>query len=224
MDWLSKHKAEIVCHEKVVKIPLANGKMLRVQGERTEESPKSLKSTKSDEPKLSDISIVRDIPKVFLEDLSRLQPQRQVEFRIDLVLRATPIAKSPYRLSPSEMQGHVVNNNGIHVDPSKIEAMKNWKMEKKEDVGADKMYHDLRDMYWCTGLLQQQEIPEWKWNRITMDFITKLPRSSSGYDTIWVIVDSLTKSAYFLAIREDYKMDKLARLYIDETLQKALGT
>ncbi|GKG01712.1 hypothetical protein Tco_0306417 [Tanacetum coccineum] len=99
----AKHNAEIVYHEKVVKIPLASGKMLRVQGERTEEGPKSLKSKKSDESKLSDILIVRDFPEVFSEDLLGLPPQRQVEFRIDLVPRATPIAKSPYRLAPSEM-------------------------------------------------------------------------------------------------------------------------
>ncbi|GJV50789.1 putative reverse transcriptase domain-containing protein [Tanacetum coccineum] len=49
-----------------------------------------------------------------------------------------------------------------------------------------------------------------------MDFITRLPRSSSGYDTNWVIVDRLTKSAHFLAIQEDYKMGNLARIYIDE--------
>ncbi|GKA19478.1 putative reverse transcriptase domain-containing protein, partial [Tanacetum coccineum] len=79
--------------------------------------------------------------------------------------------------------------------------------------GADKMYHDLRDLYWwpgmkrdiaeyvsrcltCSkikvehqkpsGLLQQPEIPEWKWEKITMDLVTKLPRSSSGYDAIWI--------------------------------------
>ncbi|GKC96933.1 putative reverse transcriptase domain-containing protein [Tanacetum coccineum] len=49
-----------------------------------------------------------------------------------------------------------------------------------------------------------------------MDFITKLPRTKSGHDTIWLVVDRLTKSAHFLAIREDYSMEKLARLYIDE--------
>ncbi|GKF60846.1 putative reverse transcriptase domain-containing protein, partial [Tanacetum coccineum] len=106
--------------------------------------------------------------------------------------------------------------------------------------GADKIYYDLRDRYWwpgmkrdiakcltCSkvkaehqrpsGLLQQPKIPEWKWDKITMDFITKLHRSKSGHDTIWVIVDRLTghdtiwvivdrltKSAHFLAIREDY--------------------
>ncbi|GJX53425.1 putative reverse transcriptase domain-containing protein [Tanacetum coccineum] len=68
-----------------------------------------------------------------------------------------------------------------------------------------------------SGLLQQPEIPEWKWDKITMDFITKLPRSKSGHDTIWVIVDRLTKSAHFLAIREDYSTEKLAKIYIDES-------
>ncbi|GJV56104.1 putative reverse transcriptase domain-containing protein [Tanacetum coccineum] len=89
--------------------------------------------------------------------------------------------------------------------------------------GADKTYYDLRDMLKHQrplGLLQQPKIPEWKWDRITMEYITKFPRSSSGYDTIWVIVDRLTKSSYFLAIREDYKMENLARLYIDEMVAR----
>ncbi|GKD69186.1 reverse transcriptase domain-containing protein, partial [Tanacetum coccineum] len=112
---------------------------------------------------------------------------------------------------------------------------------------ADKMSYDLRDMYWwpgmnkeiaiyvskcltCakvkaehqrpSGLLQQPEILEWKWEKITMDFITKLPRSSSGHEAIWVIVDRLTKSAHFLEIREDYSMEKQARLYIDEIVAR----
>ncbi|GJR44382.1 putative reverse transcriptase domain-containing protein [Tanacetum coccineum] len=109
--------------------------------------------------------------------------------------------------------------------------------------GADKMYYDLRDKYWwpgmkkdiveyvskcltclkvkaehqrLSGLLQQPEIPVWKWEGIAMDFVTKLPRTSSGHDTIWVIVDRLTKSAHFLPMREDYKMERLARLYLNE--------
>ncbi|GKA31404.1 putative reverse transcriptase domain-containing protein [Tanacetum coccineum] len=115
--------------------------------------------------------------------------------------------------------------------------------------GADKMYYDLRDLYWWPGMkrdiaeyvsrcltcskikvehqkpsgfLQQPEIPEWKWEKITMDFVTKLPKSSSGHDTIWVVVDRLTKSAHFLPIREDYKTEKLAKIYTNEI--KALGT
>ncbi|GKC56149.1 putative reverse transcriptase domain-containing protein [Tanacetum coccineum] len=69
-----------------------------------------------------------------------------------------------------------------------------------------------------SGLLQQPEIHEWKWENITMDFITKLPRTRSGHDVIWVVVDRLTKSAHFLEIREDYSMEKLARLYTDEII------
>ncbi|GJR47981.1 putative reverse transcriptase domain-containing protein [Tanacetum coccineum] len=82
MDWLSQHKTVIVCHEKVVEIPVEDGRILRVHGERAVGITKALKSAKEDEPRLSDISV----------------------FRIDLVPGATPIAKSPYRLAPSEMQ------------------------------------------------------------------------------------------------------------------------
>ncbi|GJR90537.1 putative reverse transcriptase domain-containing protein [Tanacetum coccineum] len=86
---------------------------------------------------------------------------------------------------------------------------------------ADKMYYDLRDRYWWPGIkkdidVYQLEIPEWKWEGIAIDFMTKLPKTSSRHDTIWVIVDRLTKSAYFLPMREDYKMDRLARLYLNE--------
>nr|GEY55228.1 hypothetical protein [Tanacetum cinerariifolium] len=71
-----------------------------------------------------------------------------------------------------------------------------------------------------SGLLQQPEIPEWKCENITMDFINKLPRTRSGHDSIWVIVDRLTKSVHFLAVREDYKTEKLARLYINEIIAR----
>ncbi|GKD31952.1 putative reverse transcriptase domain-containing protein [Tanacetum coccineum] len=113
--------------------------------------------------------------------------------------------------------------------------------------GADKMFYDLRDLYWwpgikiyiakyvskcltCSkvkaehqnpsGLLQQLTISEWKWEKITMDLVTKLPKSSSRYDAIWVIVNRLTKSAHFLPIREDYKTKKLARIYINEIVAR----
>ncbi|GJX42078.1 RNA-directed DNA polymerase, eukaryota, reverse transcriptase zinc-binding domain protein [Tanacetum coccineum] len=100
-----------------------------------------------------------------------------------------------------------------------------------------------------SSLLQKPEILEWKWERIAIDFVTKLPRTSSGHEAIWVIMDQLTKFAHFLPMREDYKMDMLARLYLNEivathgvpisiihdrdshftsrfwqTMQKALGT
>ncbi|GJY09547.1 retrovirus-related pol polyprotein from transposon TNT 1-94 [Tanacetum coccineum] len=60
----------------------------------------------------------------------------------------------------------------------------------------------------------QPKIPEWKWDNITMDFVTKLPKTSQGYDTIWVIVDRLTKSAIFTPMRETDPLDKLARFKV----------
>ncbi|GJV55141.1 reverse transcriptase domain-containing protein [Tanacetum coccineum] len=109
--------------------------------------------------------------------------------------------------------------------------------------GSDKMYHDLKQLYWwlnikakiatyvgkcltCTkvkaeckkpsGLLLHPKIPVWKWERITMVFVSKLPKSSSGYDTIWVIVDRLTKSAHFLLMKEMDSMERLTQLYLKE--------
>nr|GEX13524.1 reverse transcriptase domain-containing protein [Tanacetum cinerariifolium] len=67
-----------------------------------------------------------------------------------------------------------------------------------------------------SGLLQQPAIPVWKWERITMDFIIKLPRTPSGYDLIWVIVDRLTKYAHFIPMNEKFKMERLTRLYLKE--------
>ncbi|GJV06106.1 putative reverse transcriptase domain-containing protein [Tanacetum coccineum] len=587
MEWLSNHKAEIICHEKVVRIPLPDGKVLRVIGERPDKKVRHLVSAKAKEQKREKLVVVRDFPEVFPDDLSGLPLSREIEFHIELVPGAIPVAKSPYRLAPYEMEelsgqlkelqdksfirpslspwgapilfvkkkdgsfrmcidyrelnkltiknryplpriddlfdqlqgsqyfskidlrsgyhqlrvheddipktafrtryghfeftvmpfgltnapavfmdlinrvcrpyldkfvivfiddilvysktreehevhlglvlellkkeklyakfskcefwlrevqflGHVINGDGIHVDPSKIEAVKNWKApgtpsedrsflglagyyrrfienfskiakpltvltqksktfdwgEEQENAfqtlkdklcnvpvlalpdgpedfvvycdasglglgcvlmqrgkssikdrilaaqkeacdesaglqkglgemikhrsdgalyyldriwvplkgdvrtlimeeahkskysvhpGADKMYYDLRDRHWWSrmkkdivvyvsrcltylkvkaehqrpsGLLQQPEIPEWKWEGIAMDFVTKLRRTSSGHDIIWVIVDRLIKSAHFLPMREDYKMDRLARLYLNEIVAR----
>ncbi|GJZ18489.1 putative reverse transcriptase domain-containing protein [Tanacetum coccineum] len=71
-----------------------------------------------------------------------------------------------------------------------------------------------------SGLLQQPEIFIWKWEGITMDFVTKFPRTCNGHDTIWVIRDRLTKSAHFLLMHEDYKMERLARLYLNEIVAR----
>ncbi|XP_057459254.1 uncharacterized protein LOC130749915 [Actinidia eriantha] len=112
--------------------------------------------------------------------------------------------------------------------------------------GGTKMYHDLRRQYWwkgmkravadfvstcltCqqvkaehqrpAGLLQPLEIPEWKWEHITMDFVTALPRSQRQHDAVWVIVDRLTKSAHFLPIRMTDSVDVLGRLYVREIVK-----
>nr|GEV13461.1 putative reverse transcriptase domain-containing protein [Tanacetum cinerariifolium] len=447
MDWLSKYHARIVCDEKVVHIPI-NDETLIIQ--------------------------VREFLDVFPEDLPVLPPVRQVKFQIDLIPRAAPVARAPYRLAPSEMQelsdqlqeladqgfirpstsrwgalvlsfrmfidyrelnkltsknryplpriddlfdqlqcssvyskidlqsvfiddiliyscnkeehanhlriilkllreeklyakfskcdfwisivqflGHLIDSQGLHVDPVKIEAVKNWaspttpteihqflglasyyrrfikdfskiaksltelaqknkksgsgvnakrkaqnKALKEENIkaenlrgmdkafeicpdgtrciknrswlphfgnlrdlimyeshkskysihpGSDKIYHDLKKLYWwpnmkaiivkyvgkcltcyrvkaeCqkpSGLLIQPEIPIWKWKRITMDFVTKLPKTSNGHDTIWVIIDRLTKSAHFIPTRERDSMETLTRLYIKEIVSR----
>ncbi|GJU60389.1 putative reverse transcriptase domain-containing protein [Tanacetum coccineum] len=533
MDWLSKYHAKILCDEKVVHIPI-NGETLIIR----------VMEKKSDEKRLEDIPVVKEFSDVFPEDLPGLPPVRQVEFQIDLIPGAAPVARTPYRLAPSEMQElsnqlqeladrvfiddiliysrnkeehanhlriilellrkeklyakfskcdfwirivqflrHLIDSQGLHVDPAKIEAVKNWTspltptvvalylgeeqnriqilnqklyeapilalpegnddfviycdaslqglgavlmqrekviayasrqlkpheenytthdlelgavvfalkiwrhylygtkctvftdhkslqhilrqkelnmrqrrwlelladydceicyhpgkanvvadalsrkkqikplrvraliitvhpklpsqileaqnkalieenvknenlrgMDKSFEIrpdgtrciknrswlplfgglrdlimheshkskysihpGSDKMYHDLKKLYWwpnmkaniaeyvgkcltCSrvkaecqkpsGLLVQPEIPMWKWERITMDFITKLPKTSNGHDTIWVIVDRLTKSAHFIPTRATDSMETLTRLYIKEIVSR----
>ncbi|GJT80245.1 reverse transcriptase domain-containing protein [Tanacetum coccineum] len=115
--------------------------------------------------------------------------------------------------------------------------------------GSDKMYHDIKKLYWwpnmkaiiaeyvskcltCSrvkaecqkpsGLLVQPEIPMWKWERITMDFVTKLPKTSTGHDAIWVIVDRLTKSAFYSFHVEQLIVISHSRFC--QSLQNALGT
>nr|GEW77394.1 putative reverse transcriptase domain-containing protein [Tanacetum cinerariifolium] len=497
MDWLTKYHVIIVCDEKLVHVPYGN-KTLIFHGNKNDNGRESRLtviscskaqeymtkgcqvflaqiSTKKEEEKsegkqLKDVPIVRDFPKVFPEDLPGLPPPRPVEFQIDLIPRAAPVARALFRLAPSEMKelseqlqelsdkgfmrpssspwgapdekeheehlkaileflkeeklyakfskcefwipkvqffGHVIDSRGIHVDPAKIESIKDWASPKtptkirqflevvqcvdlalpkgsedfvvycddshkglgdvlmqrekrhclygtkctvftdhkslqhilnhkelimrqrrwlellsdydcniryhprkanvvadalsrkernkplrvralvmtislnlpkqileaqiealkpenlkKEDVGgmirtdipngrlepcADgtlclngkswlPCYGDLRSVIMhesyksnkcltCakvkaehqrpSGLLVQPTIPVWKWDNITIDFVTKLPKSSQRLDTIWVIIDRLTKPAHFLPIRENDPLDKLARLYLD---------
>ncbi|GKG27675.1 putative reverse transcriptase domain-containing protein, partial [Tanacetum coccineum] len=100
MDWLSIYIAEIICREKVVRIPLPDGKVLRVLGERQEEKARFFMGVKKQE----EIAVVRDFPEVFTDDLSGLSPIWEIEFQIQLTPGATPVAKSPYRLAPSELE------------------------------------------------------------------------------------------------------------------------
>nr|GEU59641.1 reverse transcriptase domain-containing protein [Tanacetum cinerariifolium] len=331
MDWLSYHRAVIVCYMRIVCIPLMNAEILEIHGERPKKDPNSLSCIKVDEKRLDDIRTVCDFPELFSDDLTGLPPMREIEFHIDLIPGALPFVKSPYRLAPSEMlelsnqlkelqekglagyYRRFIENFSKIAKPLTQLTQKNkayvWgdKQEKaflilKEKLcnapvlalpdgpndfvvycdasnqgfgcmlmqrgkipsvggtrklimdeartsrysvhlGADKMYYNLKDLYWwpgmkryiskyvskcltCSkikaehkkpsGLLQQPEIPEWKWEMITMDLVTKLPKSSSGHDAIWVMVDRLTKLAHFLPIREDYKTKKLERIYINE--------
>nr|GEW43180.1 reverse transcriptase domain-containing protein [Tanacetum cinerariifolium] len=386
-DWLSKNHAKILCDEKVVHIPIDGETlillvfMIRVM------------EKKSDNKRLEDIPVVKEFPDIFPEDLPGLPPICQIEFQIDLIPGAAPVARTPYRLAPSKMQElsnqlQDLTDRGFipprrHVDPAKIKAVKNstspttptevhqflglagyyqrfiegfskitkpltkltqknknyiWGEEQEsafqllkqklceapilalpkgnndfviycdaslQGLGAILMQrekviaypsqqlkpheenyttHDLElgavvfalkiwrhylygtkctvftdhkslqhilsqkelnmrqrrwlellEDYECeicynpgkenimvdalkyqnpSGLLVQPEIPMWKWERITMDFITKLPKTSNGHDTIWVIIDCLTKSANFVPTRATDSMETLTRLYI----------
>ncbi|GJV56731.1 putative reverse transcriptase domain-containing protein [Tanacetum coccineum] len=345
MDLLANYKAEIICHEKVVRIPLPDGKVLRVLGERPEEKAKLLMSAKANEKNQEEIVLVRDFPEVFPNNLSRLPPIQEIEFRIELIPGETSVAKSPYRLAPSELEElsgqlkelqdkgcayrelNKLTVKNCYLLPrindlfdqlqwsqffSKIdlralkvslgtaqkeetdklcnapilalpdgpeefvanvvadalgrkEGVKHKRIRamnmtlqssikdrtltaQKEAVdefadriwvplkgevrtlimdeahksmyslhpGADKMYYDLRDRYWWPGM--KKDIAEYV--RIAMDSVTKFPRTSSGHDTIWVIMDRLTKYAHFLPMREDYKMERLARLYLNEIVAR----
>ncbi|GJZ94451.1 putative reverse transcriptase domain-containing protein [Tanacetum coccineum] len=482
MDWLANHHAVIVCDEKVMRI-LYGDKVLIVQGDRGSRREKSKLSiisctktqkyiergcliflarvtkkeikNESEEKRLEDVSTVRKFSEVFREDLPGLPLTRQVEFQIDLVPSAAPVARALYRLAPTELQelvreedipktafrtryghyefqvmpfgltnvpavqflGHMIDNEGINVDPDKIESIKDWAspktpteirqfleaafqllkwklcsapilalpegsenfvvycdasrkglgavlmqkekvisyascqlkiheknytthdlelgavvfalkmwrhylygtkcvvftdhkslqhiLDQKElnmrqrrwlellsDYDCEIRYHpgkanvileaqvearkeenygiedlcgmikklepradgtlclngrNLKKLYWwpnmkaeiatyvskCStcakvkaeyqkpsGLLVQPVIPVWKWENITMDFVTKLPKTSTGQDTIWVIVDRLTKSAHFLPMKETDSMEKLTRQYLKEVVSR----
>nr|GEW38083.1 hypothetical protein [Tanacetum cinerariifolium] len=198
----------------------------------------------------------------------------------------TKFLKCEFWIPKVQFLGHVIDSRGIHVDPAKIESIKDWSSPKmptkirrflglagyyrrrwlpcygdlrsvimhesdksKYSIhpGFKKMYQDMKKLYlWpnmkadiatyvskcltCakvkadhqrpSGLLVQPAIPVLKWDNITMDFITKLPKSSQGFDTIWVIVDRVTKSAHFLPIRENDPIDRLARIYLDRIVMR----
>nr|GFC27675.1 retrotransposon protein, putative, Ty3-gypsy subclass [Tanacetum cinerariifolium] len=108
------------------------------------------------------------------------------------------------------------------------------------------MYHNLKQHFWwsgmkgdvamfvskclicqqvkiehqrASGLLQPLDIPVWKWDKISMDFVTGLPRTKRRHDVIWVVVDRLTKSAHFLPIRNDYSVSRLAEIFQQEIVR-----
>ncbi|GKA59674.1 putative reverse transcriptase domain-containing protein [Tanacetum coccineum] len=471
MDWLAKYHALIVYDEKVISIPYGD-EVLIIRGDDYDDEITSKKTEdQSKEKRLEEVPIVQEFLEVFLEDLPRLLPTRQVEFQIDLVPGAAPVARALYRLAPAKLQelstqltvknryqllriddlfdqlqgsrvyskidlrsvyhqlrvhdedipkttfrtryghyefqvmpfgltnastvfmdlmnqvckpyldkfmivfiddiliysksrkeheGHLklIMSEGIHVDPAKIESIKDWEspktptkihqfleaafqllkqklysalilaltegsenfvlycdashkglgavlMQKEKviayasrqlkvheknyitydlELGAvvfalkmwrhylygtndlraliihdshkskysihprsDKMYQDLKKLYlWpnmkakiatyvskcltCnkvkieyqkpSSLLVQPEIPQWKWENITMDFVTKLLKTETGQDTIWVIIDRLTKCAHFLPMRKDDTLEKLTRQYLKEVVSR----
>ncbi|GKE13381.1 putative reverse transcriptase domain-containing protein [Tanacetum coccineum] len=122
-----------------------------------------------------------------------------------------------------------------------------YKSKYSTHPGLDNMYQDLKKLYWwpnmktkiatyvskcltyakvkveyqkLSGLLVQPEIPQWKWENIMIDFVIKLPKTTASQDTIWVIIDRLTKSAHFLPMRENDMLEKLTRQYLKEVVSR----
>nr|GEY47890.1 hypothetical protein [Tanacetum cinerariifolium] len=156
MDWLILHDAIIVCGKKEVHVPLKK-RTLVVKGDDCVSRLKVVSCMKvkkyvdpgsylffaqvvEKEPAerhLEDVPVICKFLDVFLEDLPGLPPPRQVEFKIKLVHEAAPVARAPYRLAPLEMkelakqlQDHVINIQGVHIDPAKVEAIKSWTTPK----------------------------------------------------------------------------------------------
>ena len=113
-------------------------------------------------------------------------------------------------------------------------------------LSGTKMYQDLRRQYYWSGmkrrvgdfvrrcltcqqvkvehkkpagLLQPLEVAKWKWEHVTMDFVTHLPRTQQGHDAVWVIVDRLTKSAHFLAVQMTFTLERFYWSYFREIVQ-----
>nr|GEW84659.1 putative reverse transcriptase domain, ribonuclease H-like domain protein [Tanacetum cinerariifolium] len=458
MDWLVERDALIVCGKKEVHMPYKN-KTLVVKSDSSVSRLKVISCIKArkyiergsqlfitqvteKEPakkQLQDVPVICNFPEVFLDDLPGLPPPRQVEFKIEVIPDAAPVARAPYRLAPSELKvlsdqlkelsekgfirlssspwgapvlfvkkkdrsfpcyhqlrireedisitafqtrygyfefqnkedhekhlktilellknkklyaknlkcdfwlksvqflGHVIDSKGVHVDPAKVEAIRNWfapttstkgfgavlmqrekviayafrQLKKHEEnymthdlklgvvvfalrlwrhylygtkctvytnhkslqyildqkelnmrqrrwiellsdydceiryhpgkgriwlllfrgirdmimhkshkskysihPGSGKMYQDLKKLYWWPNM--KADIATFKWEIITMDFVSGLPRTPSGYDSIWVIVDRLTKSAHFLPMKKTDSIEKQAQRYLKE--------
>nr|GEU82877.1 reverse transcriptase domain-containing protein [Tanacetum cinerariifolium] len=240
---------------------------------------------KSKEKRLEDVPIIRDFPEVFLENLPRLPPMRQVEFQIDLVpafrtryshyefqvmsfgLTNAPTSEEEYTehlklilelLKKEEMYAKfkkwkfwlskvkarreknygtkdlcgMIKNLELRTDGMLCLRNRSWipcfgnlrtlimheshKSKYSIHPRSDKMYQDLKKLYWWPNMKAEIDTYE----NITMDSVTKLPRTSSGQDAIWVIVDRLAKSAHFLPMKETSLMEKLTRQYLKEVVSR----
>ncbi|GJV64713.1 putative reverse transcriptase domain-containing protein [Tanacetum coccineum] len=263
MDWLAKYHALIVCDEKVVRVPYGNEKELNMRQRHWLEL-------------LSDYDCeIRYHPgkaNVVADALSRKERSKPLRVRalvmtigLNLpkqILSAQSEARKEENFINEDLRG-MINKLEPRADGTLCLNNRSWipclgdlralimheshKSKYSIHPGSDKMYQDLKKLYWwpnmkaeiatyvskcltCakvkieyqkpSGLLVQPEIPQWKWENITMDFVTKLPRTAAGQDTIWVIVDRLTKSAHFLPMREDDTLEKLTRQYLKEVVSK----
>ncbi|XP_070003411.1 uncharacterized protein [Nicotiana sylvestris] len=188
-----------------------------------------------DTPSIDSVPVVRDYPDVFPADLPGMPPDRDIDFGIDLLPGTQPISIPPYRMAPPELK-ELKDQLQELLDKSFIRpSVSPWGAHvlfvKKND-GSMRMCIDYRQLNKATmkncyplpriddlfDQLQgtQIEIPEWKWEKITMDFVVGLPLTAKKFDSIWVIVDRLTKSAHFIPVCTTYSAERLAGIYIRE--------
>ncbi|GJZ42075.1 putative reverse transcriptase domain-containing protein [Tanacetum coccineum] len=202
MDWLANYKAKIICHEKVVRIPLPDGKVLRVLGERPKEKTRLLMSAKANEKNQEEIIVVRYFHEVFPDDLSGLPPIQEIKFQIEVIPGAMPVAKSPYHLAPfvlEELSGQLkeLQDKGF-IRPSSSPWGAPILFVKKKD-GSFRMFIDYREL-----------------NKLTVKNRYPLPRIDD-------LFDQLQGSQFFLKIdlRSGYHQ---LRVHEDDILKTAFRT
>ncbi|GJU40246.1 putative reverse transcriptase domain-containing protein [Tanacetum coccineum] len=203
IDWLSKYHARIIYDEKVVYISI-DGETLIIRGDRSK-------------IRLNLISCIKT------KSLQHILDQKELKMRQRrwLELLADYDCKIRYHLGKENVVADALSQKERIKPLRDLKKLYWWPNIIAEYVG--KCLTCSRVKAECqkpSGLLVQPEIPMWKWERITMDFITKLPKTSNGHDTIWVIVDRLTKSAHFIPTRETDSMETLTRLYIKEIVSR----
>ncbi|GKB98741.1 putative reverse transcriptase domain-containing protein, partial [Tanacetum coccineum] len=240
MDWLSKYHARIICDEKVVHIPIDSETLII----RDLPGPSLVRQIEFLIDLIPRVAPVARAPyRLAPSDIQELSNQLQeladrgsnVYSKIDLRssyhqlrVRDKDIPKTSFRTSLQ----HILDQKELNMRQRRwLELLADYDYEiryhpKKANIVADALIwkerikpHRVSVKAECqkpSGLLIQLEIPIWKWERITMDFVTKLPKTSYRHDKIWVIVDRLTKLAHFIPIKETDSMETLTMLYIKE--------
>ncbi|GJY94392.1 putative reverse transcriptase domain-containing protein [Tanacetum coccineum] len=165
------------------------------------------------------MTIGLDLPKQILEaQAEALKPENLTAKDVGGMLRQN-LTKE--RLKPCADGTLCLNNKSwlpSYGDLRTLVMHESHKSKYSIHPGSDKMYQDLKQLYWWPTIKENIVHLNVKQEKITIDFVTKLPKTTNGYDTIWVIIDRLTKSAHFLPMREMDHMEKLMKLYMKEVV------
>nr|GEW91034.1 reverse transcriptase domain-containing protein [Tanacetum cinerariifolium] len=191
MDWLTKYNGVIICDEKIVRVPFGKEIPLRVRAlvmRMGLNLPKEILEAQTEALKTKNLS-AQDVRGMLRKDL----PKEKLELRAEETLCLNNRSWVPCFGDLRTLIMHESHKTKYSIHP-----------------GSDQMYQDLKQLYWWPNMKANIGTYE----KITMDFITKLPKNTNDYDTIWVIVDRLTKSAHFLPMRENDPMEKLIKLYM----------